>query len=76
MCGNFETNLKQQFRWLGQILSSGGLGESVAATVESQEGKIRGACLEISQIINDWGITNIGANPSQETRISQSRDVI
>ena len=50
MCGDFETKMKPSFKWLGQILSSGGLAESVAATVEAREGKIRGACLEISQI--------------------------
>ena len=60
MCGNFETKLKNQFKWLGQILSSGGLGESVAATVESREGKIRGACLEIAQIVNDWRSQIVG----------------
>ena len=54
MCGNIETKLKDKFKWLGQILSSGGLGDSVAATVSSREGKIRGACLEIAQIVNDW----------------------
>ena len=58
MCGGFETKLKEQFKWFGQILSSGGLFESVAATVQDREGKIRGACLEIGQIINDWGVTS------------------
>ena len=53
MCGNIETELKESFKWLGQILSSGGLAESVNATVQSREGKIRGACLEIAQIVND-----------------------
>ena len=53
-CGDIETKLKEKFKWLGQTLSSGGLAESVAATVEAREGKIRGACLEIAQIINDW----------------------
>ena len=41
MCGNIETKLKDKFKWLGQILSSGGLEDSVAATVSSQ-------------IVNDW----------------------
>ena len=54
MCSNFETKLKDTFKWLGQTLSSGGLTESVAATVEAREGKIRGACLEIASIVNDW----------------------
>jgi hypothetical protein len=60
MCGHFETKLKKQFKWLGQIISSGGLGESVAATVESREGKIRGACIEIAQIVNDWRSQIVG----------------
>jgi hypothetical protein len=60
MCGGFETKLKEQFKWLGQILSSGGLSESVAATIQDREGKIRGACLEISQIINDWRSQAVG----------------
>ena len=60
MCGNFETKLKEQFKWLGQILSSGGLAESVAATVESREGKIQGACLEIAKIVNDWRSKIVG----------------
>lgn len=53
-CGDFQTDKKTTLKWLGQTLSSGGLSESVAATVEAREGKIRGACLEISQIVNDW----------------------
>ena len=54
MCGDFETVLKDKFKWLGQILSTRGLADSVAETITSREGKIRGACLEISQIVNDW----------------------
>ena len=53
MYGDFETNMKSSFWWLGQILSLGGLAESVAATVEAREGKIPGACLEISRIVNN-----------------------
>ena len=60
MCGNFETKEKNQDKWLGQILSGEGLGDSVLQTVISREGKIRGACLEIALIINDWRAQNIG----------------
>ena len=60
MCGDFETESKLSIKWLGQFLSSGGLAESVAATVEAREGKIRGACLEISQIVNDWRSRAVG----------------
>ena len=31
-----------------------GLADSVAETVGMREGKVRGACLEIVQIVNDW----------------------
>jgi hypothetical protein len=60
MCGEFETELKDQFKWLGQILSSGGLSDSVSCTVAAREGKIRGACIEITQIVNDWRAKIVG----------------
>lgn len=60
MCGGFEIQLKDKFKWLGQIMSAGGLTESVADTVQAREGKIRGACLEISQIVNDWRARVVG----------------
>ena len=60
MCGDFETNEKQQDKWLGQILSSAGLTDCVAQTVSAREGKIRGACLEIAVIINDWRAKVLG----------------
>ena len=42
-----ETKLTNKFKWLGEILSEGGLSNSVAETVAAREGKIHGACLEI-----------------------------
>ena len=44
--------VKGQIKWLGQILSSGGLAQSVAETVAARDGKIRGSCLEIAQVVN------------------------
>ena len=41
-------------------MSGEGLADSVLQTVISREGKIRGACLEIALIINDWRAQNIG----------------
>ena len=46
MCGQFETNLVDKFKWLGQILSTRGLSDSLAETVAEREGKTRWACLE------------------------------
>ena len=39
---------------LGQQLLEEGLAQSVAATVASKEPKIKGACLEIANIVTDW----------------------
>ena len=52
MSGDIQVKLKQQFIW--QVLSSAGLPEYVAVTVEDQEGKIRGTSLKIVQIVNYW----------------------
>ena len=60
MCGNFETKEKQEDKWLGQIISARGLADSVAKTVASREGKIKGACLEISLVVNDWRARAVG----------------
>jgi hypothetical protein len=54
MCGTTVMNPKEKDKWLGQQLSTGGLADSVAATVAAREGKIRGAGLEIANIVNDW----------------------
>ena len=35
-------------------MSAKGLTDSVAFTISDREGKIRGACLEIAIIVNDW----------------------
>ena len=60
ICGSFETKEKQEDKWLGQIISAKGLADSVARTVASREGKIKGACLEISIVVNDWRSRAVG----------------
>ena len=52
--------IEDKIKWLGQILSSGGLAKSVEETVAAREGKIRGACLEIAQVVNDWRSRAVG----------------
>ena len=47
-------------KWLGQIISSLGLAASVSQTVASKETKIKGACLEIAVIVNDWRAQIVG----------------
>ena len=59
-CGEFCTKEKQEEKWLGQYISGLGLADSVAKTVEAREGKIKGACMEIASIVNDWRATVAG----------------
>ena len=60
MCGSIDTKLKDKVKWLGQILSTNGLADSVAATVAAREDKILAACREIGQIISDWRAHLVG----------------
>jgi hypothetical protein len=60
MCGKVVMNLVDADKWLGQQLSSGGLSQSVAATVAAREGRVRGACLEIADIVEDWRAQVVG----------------
>ena len=46
--------VKDADKWLGQQLSTNGLADSVAATIQAREAKIKGAALEIANIVNDW----------------------
>ena len=59
-CGNFEVKESQLEKWLGQYISAKGLSDSVAQTVKARESKIRGACLEIANIVNDWRSKTVG----------------
>ena len=60
MCGKVKMKPKESEKWLGQQISGGGLADSAAATVAAREPKIRGACLEIANIVNDWRSQAIG----------------
>jgi hypothetical protein len=60
MCGQVVMTLVEEDKWLGQQLSGGGLGQSVAATVAAREGRVRGACLEIADIVEDWRAEAVG----------------
>ena len=54
MCGEFQMKEEKCSKYLGQYLSSEGLAASVEETFQKRDGKIRGAALEIAQIVNDW----------------------
>ena len=60
VCGDFTTKEKQCEKWLGQQISAQGLADSVAKTVQSREGKIKAACMEIACIVNDWRARAVG----------------
>ena len=63
-CGRVTIEEKLVHKWLGQYISSEGLSASVDETVAAREGKIRGACLEIAQIVNDWRSQAVGGMES------------
>ena len=60
MCGDFATEESDCEKWLGQQLSARGLADSVAKTIEKREGKIKAACREIANIVNDWRSRAVG----------------
>ena len=60
MCGKFEMKQAEKEKWLGQQISARGLAESVAETVAAKEGKIKAACIEVANIVNDWRTEIVG----------------
>ena len=64
ICGQFVTQERQKDKWLGQILSAGGLADCVAETVSAKLGKIRGASLETTLVVNDWRARQVGGMAS------------
>ena len=60
MCGDVEIKETKVDKWLGQCLSSGGLADSVMETIKAKEGKVRGACLEVASIVEDWRAKAVG----------------
>ena len=51
---------KDEEKYLGDVLSSGGLAESVQATVQERTGKIKGAIYELGVLIEDIRMQAIG----------------
>ena len=60
MCGKFEMKQAEREKWLGQQISAGGLAKSVTETVAAKEGKIKAACIEVANIVNDWRTDIVG----------------
>ena len=60
LCGEFETKMVQYDKWLGDYFHTGGLGESCLETIRQREGKVKGAALEISVIVDDWRAQVVG----------------
>ena len=60
MCGKSEMKQAEKKKWLGQQISARGLAESVAETVAAKEGKIKEACIEVANIVNDWRTEIVG----------------
>ena len=47
-------------KWLGEQISAAGITESAADTVAAKEGKIKAACIEVANIVNDWRTEIVG----------------
>ena len=57
---NFTVTRKNEEKWLGDILSNGGLDKSIEATINSRYGKITGAIFELKAVIEDLRMQSIG----------------
>ena len=73
LCGDFVTKEKEEEKWLGQIISAGGMADSVEKTVTALIGKIKAACLEIVQLVNDWSADVVGG---METAINSIMGIL
>ena len=60
MCGDVIIKMVVSDKWLGDYLHSGGLVESVLETTRQREGKVKGAALEIADIVDDWRARTVG----------------
>ena len=61
MCGDVQIKEANVDKWLGQQMSAAGLADSVMETIKAKEGKVRGACLEVAAITEDWRAQATGA---------------
>jgi hypothetical protein len=57
---NFAVTRKTQEKWLGDILSDGGLEKSAEATITNRYGRIIGAIFELKAAIEDLRMQMIG----------------
>jgi hypothetical protein len=53
-CGDFQTNMKIQDKWLGDMFNGDGLAASVQATIQDRTPKVKAAIFEIKGIIEDF----------------------
>ena len=58
--GDFPVKKKDSERYLGQIIHSGGLAASCAATISDRAGKIKGATFETLSIIEEFRMQAVG----------------
>ena len=60
MCGEVMIKMVECDKWLGDYLHSDGLAASVMMTIKQREGKVKGAALEIAEIVDDWRARTVG----------------
>ena len=59
-CGEVTIKVAEYDKWLGDYLHSAGLAESVMETIRQRTGKVKGAALEIVDIVEDWRASVVG----------------
>ena len=60
MCSDVNIKVVKCDKWLGDYLHSDGLPESVTETIRQREGKVKGAALEIAEIVDDCRARTVG----------------
>ena len=60
MCGDVNIKVVKCDKWLGDYLHSDGLAESVTETIRQREGMVKGAALEIAELVDDWRARTVG----------------
>ena len=60
MFGSFETKEKKADKYLGDIFSSEGLGDSIVKTIQDRAGKVKIAMMEVKGVMEDFRMQAVG----------------
>ena len=60
MFGSFETKEKKADKYLGDIFSNEGLGDSIVKTIQDRAGKVKIAMMEVKGVMEDFRMQVVG----------------